>query len=578
MTVRAQKRYNASMKKLRGFFCFAVIQFCFSFYVFASPHAKQDLVPAGHWLYDALTALSMEMGNVSLADQAPMSVAELDVLLSEVDYEKLSSAGKLWYDKIMEWRGQSDFSFKFGEFSVDVRPETALELYGKTNDNVNWVYDRYDRKHLLDLSMRIQASDWVTLEMQADLATSRKANARSYVFSNVPYKEDFFDTNFPHWAYTSAGFPIGEKAGVNVQMGIGALEIGRSLTGSIIWSSQLSDLSFANIEFFSPAFRYTMNVSQFNVNRYMYSHRFDFRLFKLFHFSIMESLLVYAPLELRFLLPFTVLHGQAPWRDYQPDEGWAEDHIIMDMTMKIVFTPFKYTRFYFYYAQTENQCFTEDMSRPNARGYQWGGETYIPMGQGYLHLWAEGSYTDPFLFIKESPNWSFVRTFTELVTTSDIYYEWLGGLYGPDTVTAQLSAGYEVPQTWSVTLSYLFAARGEFSGTDAFRPGLNWGGLKIGERDLDTDVWVYEISREAAAMTAPHGIPEYINQISVRGQWHPFDWLELVAQPSVSIILNRNHVEGITAVGFEAALSARVELAQIWNVKPIDVNWKGNEE
>ncbi len=535
----------------------------------ASPHAKQDLVPAGHWLYDALTALTMEMGYVSLADQAPLSVAEIDVLLSEVSYEKLSAAGKQWYDKIMEWRGLSDWSFKFGAFSIDLIPESALELYGKSDPSIKWVYDRYSRNSLLDLGFRIQAGDWVSMEMTPDLSANKTHAGKAEHFINIPFDADSFDTNFPHWAYLSTGFPIGEKAGVNFQMGLGALEVGRSLSGSIVWNKTLTDLSFANLEFFCPAFRYTMNVSQFNVNRYMYSHRFDFRLFKIFELSAMESLLVYAPIELRYLNPFTILHGLAPWRDYHPDTGWAEDHIIMDLTFKVVLTPFKYTRFYFYYAQTENQSFNENQERPNARGYQWGGESYLPLGQGYLHLWAEGSYTDPFLFMKESPNWSFVRTYTELVNGSDIFYEWLGGPFGPDTVTAQVNVAYEVPQEWSVTLSYLFAAKGEFSDTNAFAAG-NWGGLKF--ENYDESAWVYEISSRAASYVAPHGIPEFENRITVKGTWKPFDWLEVTAQPSFVMVANKGHSEGAFAAGVEGVLACKVHLAQLWKIKPVEVN------
>ena len=560
------------MKKIIRFCFFALLFSLLALPLFASPHAKQDLVPVGHWVYDALTALSMEEGHVSLADQAPISVAEVDALLSEVNYEKLSDAGKNWYDKLVEWRGESNWALAFGHFSIGVAPTSALEVYGKTDKSIDWAYDRYQRQHLLDVPFRIQAGDFVTMEMLVDLGANKTASDSSENFLNIPVSLDFskalwFDTNFPHWAYLSTGYPFTESAGLNFQMGLGSTNIGRSLTGSMIWNYKLTDLSFANLEFYSPSFRYNMNVSQFNVNRYVYSHRFDFRLFKKFEFSIMESLLVYAPLELRFLNPFTILHGLAPWRDYHPNEGWAEDHIIMDMTLKFVYTPFKYTRFYFYYAQTENQMPNEDSNRPAARGFQWGGETYIPLGTGYMHVWAEGSYADPFLFMKESPNWSLVRTYTELVDDSETFYEWFASPFGPDTVTAQLNVGYEVPLNWSVTLSYLFAAKGEFSGTDAFA-SCNWGGLKLPETITG---WVYEISPEAAAMVAPHGIPEYVNRISVRGEWYPFEWLKLVAQPSLTFVANHNHIQDNFACGLEGIISAKIEFTKLWKPKVVQV-------
>ena len=566
------------MKIIRSRAVFALLfSLCVS-YLFASPHAKQDLVPAGHWIYDALTALSMEEGHVSLADQAPISVAEVDTLLADVNYENLSEAGKAWYDKILEWRGQFDWSLKFGSFSIDLIPNAAFELYGKSDPEIEWVYDYHKRHGMLEGSLRIQASDYVTMELTARLAANRTQANKSSSFINLPIPLNlkelvWFDCDFPHWSYLSTGFPIGEKAGVNFQIGIASFNVGRSLSGSVIWNTNMTDLSFANLEFYSPSFRYTMNVSQMNVNRYIYTHRFDFRFFKKLHFSVMESLLVYAPLELRLLNPFSVYHGLTPWNDYTPEQGWSEfekEHIIMDFAIKLVYTPFKYMRFYAYYTQTEMQQIFEDPSIPNAIGIQGGCESFIPLGAGYLHIWGEGSYADPFLYMKCEPNWSLVRTYTELTDGSDVFYEWIGTPMGPDTITAELSVGYEVPRLWSASISYMFAARGEFSGTGAFKPGINWGGLSLPQ--TVNDKWVYETTPQAVSYRAPHGIPEYVNRITLCGTWRPFDWLELVAQPSVVIVANKNHVEGSWGGGLEGILSVRVELSRLWKIKPVEID------
>ena len=58
---------------------------------------------------------------------------------------------------------------------------------------------------------------------------------------------------------------------------------------------------------------------EFNVDKYLYLHQIDIRLFKKLTFSALEGMIVNAPFELRFINPLTVFHGYAPWKDYDSD-------------------------------------------------------------------------------------------------------------------------------------------------------------------------------------------------------------------------------------------------------------------
>src|SRR5574344_2617000 len=102
-----------------------------------------------------------------------------------------------------------------------------------------------------------------------------------------------------------------------------------------------------------------------------------------------------------------------------------------------------------------------DNDTPNGLGGQLGTELYIPCGEGYVHACLEGYYADPFLYIKEDPNWSLVRTYSENINGKNVFYEWVGSPFGPDTIAGELSAGYEVPQKFSVDAKYLYMCRGE---------------------------------------------------------------------------------------------------------------------
>jgi len=45
--------------------------------LYAAPRGKQELVPAGSWVYDALTAIALEEGRADFSDNAPLSINEI---------------------------------------------------------------------------------------------------------------------------------------------------------------------------------------------------------------------------------------------------------------------------------------------------------------------------------------------------------------------------------------------------------------------------------------------------------------------------------------------------------------------
>ena len=80
----------------------------------AETYGTQQLIPAGHWVYDALFMLSNETKRTSFATNAPISVGELKMYLNLVPYEKLSDSGKNLYDKLSEYLGTKSFSIDMG--------------------------------------------------------------------------------------------------------------------------------------------------------------------------------------------------------------------------------------------------------------------------------------------------------------------------------------------------------------------------------------------------------------------------------------------------------------------------------
>ena len=58
--------------------------------LYASPRGRNELVRPGSWIYDSLTAISLEEGRTDFSDDAPLTLGEISILLDEADYDNLS--------------------------------------------------------------------------------------------------------------------------------------------------------------------------------------------------------------------------------------------------------------------------------------------------------------------------------------------------------------------------------------------------------------------------------------------------------------------------------------------------------
>ncbi|MCR5218120.1 hypothetical protein, partial [Treponema sp.] len=354
------------------------------------PTAKrgsQELAESGHWIYDSLSRIALEEGRIDFSDSTPLSLAEIKSLLMEADYDSLSERGQKEFDRVMAYLNDKNIAFNASIFALTFEPEVNIEAYYKANDDLDYVYDRYCRKDFIKVPFAVQGGDYFTMKMDLAFRQNQGVMAHNDNYINIPLEADAVDVNFPDNGYFSTGFSFTEDAGVNFRLGTGTQSTGRSLTGSVIMSEYLTGTSWANLELYSRDFRYNMNVTQFNVDKYMYTHRLEARFFKKISFMAQESVLVYAPMELRFLNPLTIYHGMSPWRDYQPDEDDSETNVCAYLALKLNVVPVKYLRFYGMFAMTQYQTPYElenwpSDCTPNGLGFQGGAETYIPCRQG----------------------------------------------------------------------------------------------------------------------------------------------------------------------------------------------------
>lgn len=524
----------------------------------------QDLVASGSWVYDALTAVTLDSGTASLLDNAPLTVAEIKAYLSHVPYDSLSRNAKLQFDRINAYFDEKGWSADCGIVSLGTEPVFSLEGYYQSNADNDWIYDRYQKKPLIELPITLTVGDVISMYSGIHLAINKQTMIANDNYCNIPLGATQTDINFPTDTSFSTGHLFTEDTGITFQIGTNPREVGRTLTGSCIMSDTLTGATYGQLSLFSPNIKWTSEAVQLNVDRYYYSHRIDLRFFKKVTFSVLEGTLTYAPLELRYLNPFTIFHGFTPWRDY----GSNDSHNCEIMAFKAEYVPVKYLRIYGLFVQDQWQTLYERTNwpndeTPNGLGGQLGTEAYLPANDGYLHVALEGYYADPYLYIKQSPNWSYVRTYSENIGNDDYaFYEWVGSPFGPDTVAGEFTVGYEIPDAWSVDLTYLFMARGQYADRSIFT-NCGWGGTDL---DSDDTKWIYPKDASTRDYVTPSGEnPEYVNRISIRGTWHATNALSLMLQPGYVYTYNSGHVAGKIAQGFEVALSVSCKLDALWN-------------
>ncbi|MDR0289302.1 MAG: hypothetical protein LBI06_00010 [Treponema sp.] len=75
---------------MRNYFCLILFVFSLARIVALPP---QKLIYQDHWVYDALTAISLEQSLGLLAGSA-LTIAQVEVMLSRVDESSLSPGGK----------------------------------------------------------------------------------------------------------------------------------------------------------------------------------------------------------------------------------------------------------------------------------------------------------------------------------------------------------------------------------------------------------------------------------------------------------------------------------------------------
>ena len=587
-------------------FCFFILVTSF----FSQVYSSQEPIPANHWIYDALYRLNSERSAVSVLDNAPLTVQELYSNFELIDKDELSDAGKILYEKTEKFFEKKKYNLDFDNIKFTTGLKLSPAAAVKTNNNIDWsCASSYTAENkgeittgkiekpdvlvngaantlystgLAIIPFVFDFNDIITLDFEPYIGTSNWVLTDKNWAMNIPLtinQEDWMFT--PYRAFGSTGKHFGNW-GINGQIGISGLQIGRSRTGSVIYNSTFQTDSFCQLNLYSPKIKYNLDFIQIDIQRFMYVHYFELVTNPKFKLGVVEGTMVKGPVELKWFNPLVIMHSFLGWRLYRQldksDEGkkaeqyYGETDFCAYLGISFDYTPCKYLRLYLLWGQNELMDFQESLSPldytqsfPDSFGIQLGADLTLPYRTGYFLGNFEGIYTTPFCYIKQTKESSLVR-----IREWNNYPSyglgrngsWIGTPFGPDALGFNLSFGYEETRKWKAELEYLFLAHGTNS-VNLFYKTVEKDGEEYYAYYPTVMLTLGTASAEETRAMRTHkltGIIQYTNRIGINGEYHFTDSMSVGGNVNYTFIFNHRAVKGAFDQGLEFTLNYKWDI------------------
>lgn len=575
------------MKKI----VFALLISLLSFSVFAKSGNSTQVIQSGHWVYDDLYTICAETRQTQFLENQPLTVGELKFYLRQIPYENLSFQGKVLYDKVKAFLTKSDDFFPEQELRFYINPRANPEFYYKSNPDIDWSFNYNYKNFLLTVPIIIGFSDYITIEPDVFIGKNYIASKDPYNFTNIPYGGGQFEFMTPRFAYGSTGITF-DNWGVNFHVGKEQMQIGTAQLGSIIYNKTFETDAYFQLNVFSKWLKYTMNVVQVCNSKFFYTHELDFRVFRNLRLAVIEGSLLNSSFELRYLNPFMFMHQFGSWIDYgdkltdAEKTIYTEGHFCAYLAFALEYVPVNNVRIYAMYSQNEILDLGGDrsdaaLSVPDSLGGQLGVEVNIPLDFGYIKAYTEAVYTSPYLYIKQSPNWSLIRERNDMLTGQKVY-SWMGLPYGPDCFAVKAGTNLYTSEKWSCGISYLFKMHGE-NYPSIFKNKIHVKNIGTEEEpeyittDDEDDEEIYGYYPSVEYHTADNddecieaknkgrymwitGTPEISNQIAINGSYNFLTNLQVYGQLAYTFVYNTSNQPGKISHGVEIALGMEYRL------------------
>ncbi len=512
----------------------------FPFFLFAKSGNSTQLIKSGHWIYDDLETLCMDAKTEFFFETQPMSIGEIKFYLKKIPYENLSANGKHLYDKVNSFLSKNEDFLPESDLRLFGNIKTNPEFYYKTNRDIEWSFSYYQKDFFLTIPLIMGFSDYVTIEPDFVIGKNQPEAAAPYNFTNIVYSGDQMEFMFPRFAYGDAGHAF-DNWGIDFYIGKEGLQIYNTQLGSILYNRTFETDAYWSLNLYTEYLKYSMHVAQVDNTKYLYLHQLNMRPFKWFKLHVLEGSLLNAPFELRYLNPFMLMHQYGSWTQYQhlltetEYDYYSEGRFCAYFGLMFEVIPFRNFKIYGLYSQNEildagGSRSDSALSVPDSLGGQIGMQYNIPLkNDGYIKNYLEGVYTSPYLYVKQSPEWSLYRSRPNMQTDENTV-SWIGSPYGPDSFAVIAKTEYKDKNNWNIGLSYTFSIHGENNAESLFNKKTT---VKNKDNE-DEEIYSYYPSveyrlsetdeekikaRDKGRYMWMTGINEYKNQIKLYGDY-----------------------------------------------------------
>lgn len=554
-------------------------------------YSANQLIPAEHWIYDALYVLYGENASAFLLDTAPLSVNEIRQSITYIDYERLSDTGKKLYDRVIEYLDEKKLLFDMKPVHVGVNFNFHPAVIAKTNDDIDWSFatdfagkaegygpasDYYGNTYtapFLRIPLYIDFADIAVIDCQASISKNYWGLKQPDFFTNnIIMKGSDFEFCWPVNANASTGYVfqngIAKGLAINFHVARTGLQFGHTETGSVIYNDTFATDFYTNLRLSGRKLKYEMTVAEIDHTKFLYLHSIDFTMWNWLKLGVLEGTLLHEPFELRYLNPLMIMHSFASWTDYCDEEElkyYGEAHVCAYMGIKFDIVPCKNFRIYGLFSQTEVQPPTEqgtpeDDSIPDGLGFQLGFDLSLP--DQYGGIWKynlEGVYTNPYLYVKHGADWSMYReTYIMSHSEEGPVCSWIGSPFGPDALGGQLKVEYKQLDKWNVGAAYLFMAHGANS-FGMFKNKTKRDGREFYDYYPAAKYRLGEMSAEESKAVARDwwlsGCVSYTNRITLSGSYRFNEHFQVEGQASYNLIFNNHNINGNHQQGAEFSLA-----------------------
>ncbi len=414
---------------------------------------QQRILPSASGLYESLYRLGVLQGGPPVSDSLPMSIAEIEKILSVYEGQGISKENQELYESIIKQLEVPYYGFMI-----------TPELYLHTSDSAvfstdeSWYHGYHDRSPIASVYGAFSFEDAIFgyAQMSAnndqfhidtgDSTGFFSPHMRTNLIIDDSY--DNFDASTPWRAYLSLGSHFW-----NVQVGRDLLRWGNGSTGNLVIDDHMDYHEYARFTAFDEKVKFsTLAVSFDHPSSYQedidfsdpihgyelfIAHRLETQIGQRMRLSVSESIMYQGEtLDLGIFNPLMFLHNLTI-------RGNANSLAEFSLS----YTPKKGMNLYLQLVIDQLRVIGESNSDPSALGSIIGMKTITQLDAIKSFYWGiEVTYTDPYLYLRDGDEGypiDFIVGYRKQSPAAGkpVDLEYLGYEYGGDVIALSVNAG-----------------------------------------------------------------------------------------------------------------------------------------